>query len=350
MNKLVKISFLFGLVLFGLILLQTQSVSAQSQIQCSTDTVPAGWRITDAFQQPNTCGIGIPGPGYYLANKHVITRYDNTYLGHEMGTCTGQSVPSGWTLQSAYINNYKCGAHIFPPNTYPVTANVMVIKNTSGPPPPVPTFAPVGRLDGIGSVGRNAYGWSYDPDSNAAPNMVHFYIGTSTGPTAFIGQIMTHLFRNDSGIPPGNHGYNFYIPEQYFDNTQHYLYAYGLDVAGGNSPALLTGSPIAFNFPPIYRKAFDFDGDNKADIGIFRPSTGDWWRINSTNSTVDSIHFGATGDIPAAADYDGDGKADISVFRPSDGTWHRLSSSERDIRWDCLWGERRYTYNRGFRF
>jgi hypothetical protein len=37
--------------------------------------------------------------------------------------------------------------------------------------------------------------------------------------------------------------------------------------------------------------------------------------------------FGAAADLPAPGDFDGDGKADVCVFRPSDGNWYRLNSS-----------------------
>jgi hypothetical protein len=57
----------------------------------------------------------------------------------------------------------------------------------------------------------------------------------------------------------------------------------------------------------------DFDGDSKADLSIFRPSTGQWWILQSSNGSLLAITFGQNGDSPVPADYDGDGKADIAV-------------------------------------
>ena len=65
----------------------------------------------------------------------------------------------------------------------------------------------------------------------------------------------------------------------------------------------------------------DFTGDGRTDIAVFRPESGEWFILRSEDSAFTSMRFGAAGDIAAAGDFDGDNKADAGVFRPSSGEW-----------------------------
>jgi len=77
----------------------------------------------------------------------------------------------------------------------------------------------------------------------------------------------------------------------------------------------------------------DYDGDGKTDIAIYRPETGVWWLLMSSTNTSSWGYYdvfyqwGISTDAPAPADYDGDGKADLAVYRPSSGVWWLLLSS-----------------------
>lgn len=69
----------------------------------------------------------------------------------------------------------------------------------------------------------------------------------------------------------------------------------------------------------------DFDGDDKADIAVWRQNSGDperayFYILQSQTSTVRIEQFGRQDDSPkVVADYDGDGKADPAVFRSNGG-------------------------------
>lgn len=65
---------------------------------------------------------------------------------------------------------------------------------------------------------------------------------------------------------------------------------------------------------------YDFDGDGKSDLSVFRPSSGIWFlsRLNA-NIGYSSVQFGQVSDKLAPADYDGDGKTYVTVYRA--GTW-----------------------------
>ena len=65
-----------------------------------------------------------------------------------------------------------------------------------------------------------------------------------------------------------------------------------------------------------------FTNDNKTDMAFWRPSTGDWFVLRSEDMSFFAFPFGTTGDIPVPADYDNDNKADPAVFRPSNSTWY----------------------------
>lgn len=88
---------------------------------------------------------------------------------------------------------------------------------------------------------------------------------------------------------------------------------------------------------PLAAAPFDFDGDLKTDLAIFRPTSGQWWYQRSSDNGIRANTFGLSTDKPIPADYDGDGKTDIAVYRPGTGDWYVLRSSDSSF-YAVPWG------------
>jgi len=72
----------------------------------------------------------------------------------------------------------------------------------------------------------------------------------------------------------------------------------------------------------------DFNGDGRAEIGVYRPSEGMWYLQDSVTGAKKYVSFGLNGDEPVLGDYDGDGLTDTAVFRRSNGSWYVSRSSD----------------------
>ncbi len=69
----------------------------------------------------------------------------------------------------------------------------------------------------------------------------------------------------------------------------------------------------------------DFDGDGKFDAAVFVDGT--WTYKTSPGASAATISLGQSGDLPVAGHFDGDDVTDAAVFRPSNSTWYIKQST-----------------------
>ena len=88
-------------------------------------------------------------------------------------------------------------------------------------------------------------------------------------------------------------------------------------------------------------KKGDFDGDGRADLGVWTGASGNWSVIQSGNLQTQNLLWGAGYapyfDAIVPGDYDGDGKQDQAIWRGQDSIWYIRKSSDGSFILN-LWG------------
>ncbi|MBK7933087.1 MAG: VCBS repeat-containing protein [Acidobacteria bacterium] len=103
-----------------------------------------------------------------------------------------------------------------------------------------------------------------------------------------------------------------------------------------STSVFVSGQTVTINQAGASGRRFDFDGDGKADLSVYRPASGVWWVLNSgVAASYFAVPFGISSDTIAPADFDGDRKTDLSIYRG--GVWYLLQSQTNTVRID-YWG------------
>jgi len=179
--------------------------------------------------------------------------------------------------------------------------------------------------------------WGFQLTALAGTDMAGTFSNVSPGLTQVVGGVgRDYIEHTAMGTFNGQNGgaqwtFNWTAPSTNLGVVTFYAagnQANGDGTSGGDRIITATATsqpPIA---PPTVESPFDFDGDQKTDIGIYRPGPSEWWINRSGNGQTLALQFGAPGDAVVAGDFTGDGKADVANWHPADGFWFILRSED----------------------
>lgn len=265
---------------------------------------------------------------------------------------TAAALVGGFGIANTSFESRKAAASVFGPtpsytdapgenNCTACHVNVPVNSGTGGvqiagvpsnflPGQQIPITITTSQADGV------IYGFQFTAIDNAGRRAGTFTIGTTEPPptqivTGDVGGNSRQYFEHTmDGIVPtmfGSKSWNvtWNAPSQPVGKVSFYAAGNAANGDGATSgDYIYTTSKLSVGPRPI----FDFDGDGKTDLSIFRPGPGEWWYLKSSTGGNAAAQFGASTDKITPGDFTGDGKTDITFWRPSNGFWFVLRSED----------------------
>jgi hypothetical protein len=319
----------------GIFMDQTATLNINSSQVYANSAAPQGGGI---FVGPNgiqagsiTNSILADNSNYQIAEHKcpalTLTYQNNTIVGSS-GVFTGAC---GFTTSSvATFNGHPSGKASGNNANAPTFARFLAVPRVG----PSTLAWSVGRatsvtISGVGTFSQATRTVDVAPTGSTTYNLSAVIPGGSVGP------VPTSVV---VGTPWGSAGSSdVAVPADYDGDGKADMAIYRLTtgewfvIRSSNSTLLHVqwGAPALGDTPVVA----DYDGDGRADVAVYRLSTGEWFIIRSSNSTLLQVGWGvpALGDVPVINDYDGDGRADIAIYRLSTGEWYVIRSTNSTL-------------------
>ena len=296
----------------------------------------------DVFAMKGEMTEGIGGEQVEPLADHRGRNYSKPYFLKRQGNFRLRIQPAGPSLAGLLAGTDNCPGSPVPTGSYTAAAPYTDNGDTTG---------------ANNTVTRAHYiFYSYYWYDVAGPDQIYSFVITGRGPnprievvpvtTAYAPAAYITDGRPASGCPAGtgNFSYANYVHTRASAGGTAILDTWQMNFVPLNVPLHLFVDSLASgtNGSGAYtlkiqdlsigthpRAKYDFSGDGRADITVYRPSEGTWY-VSDPPAGFSKTQFGASTDRLVPADYDNDGKTDIAIFR--DGQWWLLYSGDSTIR------------------
>lgn len=197
-------------------------------------------------------------------------------------------------------------------------------------------YSPNGQLDttfdGDGKVLTDVFG-SYESATSVSVQSNGKILVAGRGGDGELYSDMMVVRYNTNGTVDTSYGTGGYRTIDILGGTGDGVYGMVLDsngraVLAGESNGNLSMARVLGDSALQAKSPYDFDGDGKTDISIFRPAQGEWWYSRSSDGGNRAFGFGNASDKLIPGDYTGDGKTDVAIWRPASGEWFILRSED----------------------